>query len=79
MQPLKILLVDDSAVIRRAITSMLSSDPEIVVVGSAGNGTQALERIPGLKPDLIILDIEMPGMVASKPSSKSGNSTASFR
>jgi two-component system chemotaxis response regulator CheB len=62
MQPLRILLVDDSAVIRRAITSMLSSDPEIMVVGNAGNGTQALERIPGLKPDLIILDIEMPGM-----------------
>lgn len=62
MQPLRILLVDDSAVIRRAITSMLSSDPEIIVVGNAGNGTQALERIPGLKPDLIILDIEMPGM-----------------
>lgn len=62
MQPLRILLVDDSAVIRRAITSMLSSDPEIMVVGNAGNGTQALERIPRLKPDLIILDIEMPGM-----------------
>jgi two-component system chemotaxis response regulator CheB len=62
MQPLRILLVDDSAVIRRAITNMLSSDPEIVVAGNAANGTQALARISELKPDLIILDIEMPGM-----------------
>jgi two-component system chemotaxis response regulator CheB len=62
MQPIRILLVDDSAVIRRAITRMLSSDPEIVVAGNAANGTQALARIPELKPDLIILDIEMPGM-----------------
>jgi two-component system chemotaxis response regulator CheB len=62
MQPVRVLLVDDSAVIRRAIASMLSSDPGIVVAGSAGNGIQALARIPELKPDLIILDIEMPGM-----------------
>jgi two-component system chemotaxis response regulator CheB len=62
MQPIRILLVDDSAVIRRAITRMLSSEPEIVVAGNAGNGTQALARIPELKPDLIILDIDMPEM-----------------
>jgi two-component system chemotaxis response regulator CheB len=62
MQPVRVLLVDDSAVIRRAIASMISSDPGIVVAGSAGNGIQALARIPELKPDLIILDIEMPGM-----------------
>jgi two-component system chemotaxis response regulator CheB len=41
---------------------MISSDPGIVVAGVAGNGIQALARIPELKPDLIILDIEMPGM-----------------
>jgi len=41
---------------------LLASDPEIVVAGAAGNGSQALARIPEVKPDLVTLDIEMPGM-----------------
>jgi two-component system, chemotaxis family, protein-glutamate methylesterase/glutaminase len=62
MRPVRILIVDDSAVIRKVLSSMLASDPEIVVAGTAGNGTQALARIPDAKPDLVTLDIEMPGM-----------------
>ena len=62
MQPVRILVVDDSAVIRRVLSEMLASDPEIVVAGTAGNGIQALARIPETKPDLVTLDIEMPGM-----------------
>jgi two-component system, chemotaxis family, protein-glutamate methylesterase/glutaminase len=62
MQPVRILIVDDSAVIRKLLSDLLSSDPEIVVAGTAGNGSRALARIPELKPDLITLDIEMPGM-----------------
>jgi two-component system chemotaxis response regulator CheB len=62
MQPVRILIVDDSAVIRKVLSNMLASDPEIVVAGTAGNGTQALARIPETKPDLVTLDIEMPGM-----------------
>ena len=62
MPPLRILVVDDSAVIRRVLSELLSADPELVVAGTAGNGIQALARIPDLKPDLITLDIEMPGM-----------------
>ena len=62
MQPLRILVVDDSAVIRRALSRLLAADPELVVVGTAGNGIQALARIPEVKPDLVTLDIEMPGM-----------------
>jgi len=62
MQPVRILVVDDSAVIRKVLTHLLSSDPEIVVVGTAGNGHQALARIPETMPDLLTLDIEMPGM-----------------
>jgi two-component system chemotaxis response regulator CheB len=44
------------------LSNLLASDPEIVVAGTAGNGIQALARIPETKPDLITLDIEMPGM-----------------
>jgi two-component system, chemotaxis family, protein-glutamate methylesterase/glutaminase len=62
MQPVRILIVDDSAVIRKLLGDLLASDPEIVVAGTAGNGSQALTRIPEVKPDLITLDIEMPGM-----------------
>jgi two-component system, chemotaxis family, protein-glutamate methylesterase/glutaminase len=62
MQPARILIVDDSAVVRNVLSSMLASDPEIVVAGTAGSGIQALSRIPEVKPDLVTLDIEMPGM-----------------
>jgi two-component system, chemotaxis family, protein-glutamate methylesterase/glutaminase len=62
MQPVRVLIVDDSAVIRRVLGEMLASDPEIVVAGTAGNGIQALARILEAKPDLVTLDIEMPGM-----------------
>jgi len=62
MQPVRVLIVDDSAVVRKVLNSLLASDPEIVVAGTAGNGSQALARIPEVKPDLVTLDIEMPGM-----------------
>lgn len=62
MQPVRILIVDDSAVVRKVLNSLLASDPEIVVAGTAGNGSQALARIPEVKADLVTLDIEMPGM-----------------
>jgi two-component system, chemotaxis family, protein-glutamate methylesterase/glutaminase len=62
MQPVRILIVDDSAVVRKVLNSLLASDPGIVVAGTAGNGSQALARIPEVKPDLVTLDIEMPGM-----------------
>ncbi|MGA2354178.1 MAG: chemotaxis response regulator protein-glutamate methylesterase [Terriglobales bacterium] len=62
MKPIRVLIVDDSAVIRRLLSNVLASDSEIMVAGTAGNGIQALARIPEAKPDLITLDIEMPGM-----------------
>src|ERR1017187_8123150 len=62
MQLIRILIVDDSEVIRKVLSHLLSSDPEIVVVGTAGNGHQALAWIPETMPDLVTLDIEMPGM-----------------
>ncbi len=62
MNPVRILIVDDSAVIRKVLGNLLASDPEIMVAGTAGNGHQALARIPEIKPDLVTLDIDMPGM-----------------
>ncbi len=58
----RILLVDDSSVVRRVLTNVISSDPQLEVAGTASNGRMALERIAQLKPDLVVLDIEMPEM-----------------
>ena len=58
----RVLLVDDSSVVRRVLTDVISSDPQLEVAGTASNGKIALERIAQLKPDLVLLDIEMPEM-----------------
>jgi two-component system chemotaxis response regulator CheB len=59
---IRVLVVDDSVVIRHLIVRVLKDDPEIEVVGTEADGAAALARIPVLKPDLVTLDIEMPVM-----------------
>lgn len=59
---IRVLVVDDSVVIRRLVTHALEEDPEIGVVGTAANGSIALQRIPQYNPDVLTLDIEMPEM-----------------
>lgn len=59
---IKVLVVDDSALIRKILTDILKQDSEISVVGTAKNGQEALDKIEILKPDIITLDIEMPLM-----------------
>jgi two-component system chemotaxis response regulator CheB len=60
--PIRVLVVDDSVVIRKLLSDTLSGDPALQVVGVASDGRIALAKIPLLKPDLITLDIEMPVM-----------------
>jgi two-component system chemotaxis response regulator CheB len=60
MPPVRVIVVDDSALVRRVVGGMLSLDPEIDLVGTAVNGKEALERIAVLKPDVLVLDIEIP-------------------
>jgi two-component system chemotaxis response regulator CheB len=59
---IRVLVVDDSVVIRRLVTHALSEDSRIEVVGAAPNGAIALQRIIQLRPDVVTLDIEMPEM-----------------
>ncbi len=59
---IRVLIVDDSVVIRRLVTHALEQDSSLEVVGSASNGSIALQRIPQLNPDVLTLDIEMPEM-----------------
>jgi two-component system chemotaxis response regulator CheB len=58
----RVLVVDDSAFMRNALTNMLSSDREIQVVGTARNGIEAIAKVKTLRPDIVTLDIEMPRM-----------------
>jgi two-component system chemotaxis response regulator CheB len=58
----KVLIVDDSAFMRRVISDIISSDPRCEVVGTAADGKEALEKVKSLKPDVISLDIQMPVM-----------------
>jgi two-component system chemotaxis response regulator CheB len=62
MTPVRILVVDDSVVIRKVLSDALSADPVLEVVGVASDGRIAMAKIPLLKPDLVTLDIEMPVM-----------------
>lgn len=62
MEKIKVLVVDDSAFMRKAISSMLSSDPEITVIGTARDGEEAIDQVLRLKPDVVTLDVEMPRM-----------------
>ncbi len=59
---IRVLVVDDSAIMRKLITDILKKDPQIEVVGQAENGKKAIELAKALKPDVITLDIEMPEM-----------------
>lgn len=58
----RVLVVDDSVVVRRFVSDVLSGDPGIDVVGTAAHGGLALAKIPLLEPDLVLLDVEMPVM-----------------
>lgn len=60
--PVRVLIVDDSAVVRQTLSDIFSSDRDIEVIGTAGNPFIAAERIAQQIPDVITLDIEMPGM-----------------
>jgi two-component system chemotaxis response regulator CheB len=62
---LRVLIVDDSPIMAKILTSMLAADPAIDVVGTAENGEEALEKMKSLSPDLITMDVNMPVMGGS--------------
>jgi two-component system, chemotaxis family, protein-glutamate methylesterase/glutaminase len=59
---IKVLIVDDSAFMRTALSRMVAADAGLCVVGTAASGTQALQKVASLDPDVITLDVEMPGI-----------------
>jgi len=62
MNKTRILIVDDHAIVRMGLASLLGTRPEFDVVGDAGNGETAIRKATRLKPDIILLDMVMPGM-----------------
>jgi two-component system chemotaxis response regulator CheB len=62
MAKIRVLVVDDSSVVRRMVSDVLASDPEIEIIGSAPNGRIALAKLAQLGADAVTLDVEMPEM-----------------
>jgi DNA-binding NarL/FixJ family response regulator len=60
--PIRVLIVDDHALFRRGVASLLSAQADFEVVGEAADGSRALEMARDLMPDLILMDISMPGL-----------------
>ncbi|NHN32807.1 protein-glutamate methylesterase/protein-glutamine glutaminase [Paenibacillus agricola] len=62
MKQYGVLIVDDSAFMRRAVSLLFEKDPAFYIVGIARNGIEAIEKLQRFKPDVITMDVEMPGM-----------------
>ncbi|HBE28616.1 MAG TPA: DNA-binding response regulator [Ktedonobacter sp.] len=61
-EPLRILLVDDHPLVRNGLRALLSSVPDLAVVGEAANGEEAITQALELQPDIILMDLHMPGL-----------------
>ncbi|HET9221029.1 MAG TPA: response regulator transcription factor, partial [Roseiflexaceae bacterium] len=59
---IRVLIVDDQSLVRVGIQALLSRKPDIEVVGQAGDGAEALHLVAALDPDVVLMDIRMPGM-----------------
>ncbi|WP_341927378.1 response regulator transcription factor [Nocardioides psychrotolerans] len=60
--PIRVVLVDDHAVIRLGMGQLLAATDDIVVVGEAGDGAEAIEVVERTRPDVVLMDLQMPGM-----------------
>jgi two-component system response regulator NreC len=61
-QPVKLLLVDDHPIVRSGLRMLFLSEPSITIVGEASSGQEAIEAVKRLQPDVVIMDVSMPGM-----------------
>ncbi|WP_094603837.1 Transcriptional regulatory protein DegU [Sporomusa silvacetica DSM 10669] len=60
--PIKIVIADDHALLRQGIKNVLSLEPDLNVIGEAADGEEAISKIESLKPDILLLDVNMPHM-----------------
>jgi DNA-binding NarL/FixJ family response regulator len=73
MSKISIVLADDHVLVRKGIMAMLESDSDMEVVGEAGTGNEALTAAKSLLPDILLLDIRMPGMTGLEAAAKLSN------
>jgi two-component system, LytTR family, response regulator len=59
---IRVLVVDDEPLARTGVCELLQRDPDLEVIGEAGSGSEAIEALQELKPDLVMLDVQMPGL-----------------
>jgi DNA-binding NarL/FixJ family response regulator len=62
MAKIRVFLTDDHTLFRQGIRTLLSAEPDLEIAGESGNATEAVERAPELRPDVLLLDISMPGL-----------------
>jgi len=62
MSKIQLLIVDDHEIIRNGVKQLINNEPDMHVLGEAGNGAEAIQQMETLKPDVIIMDIRMPGI-----------------
>ncbi len=61
-QPVRVFLADDHTLVRQGIAALIAKEPDIEVVGESGDGLEVLEQVEELRPDVVVLDITMPGL-----------------
>ena len=62
MAPIRLMLVDDHEIVRTGLRMMLEAEPDIEIVAEVESGEEALERVEGCLPDVVIMDVSLPGM-----------------
>ena len=63
---IRVLIVDDHALFRRGLEMVLEQEDDVEVVGEAGDGAEAIEKAQELMPDVVLMDVRMPGGAASR-------------
>jgi Response regulator containing a CheY-like receiver domain and an HTH DNA-binding domain len=66
MTPLRVFLADDHAVVREGLKALINSNPEMEVIGEAADGTAAVAKVAELDPDVVVMDVSMPGLNGAK-------------
>src|SRR5947209_15131986 len=72
MADLRIFLADDHAVVRAGLKALINAQPGMAVVGEAADGRTACEQAPGLVPDVVVMDVSMPGLGGAEATQRLG-------